>query len=653
MTTENTNQPASEHHLRHQRKTYDATALVILAALFLGVMIVATFLFRGARIDLTQNQLYTIAPGTKRVLGSLEEPINLYFFFSQEPSRGQPELRIYAQRVRELLEEMAQRSNGKLHLTVIDPQPFSDEEDRATQFGLMASNDGQGQQLYFGLAGTNSTDGKQAIEFFQKEKEEFLEYDVASLIYKLAHPKRPTIGLLTSLPMDESFDQQTGRMRDGWAITTQLREMFTVRSVPIDTHVIDKEINALFVVHPKNLSPATLYAIDQYVLRGGKLLAFVDPSSEQDAAHAGPMQGMGQGIGNESHASTLGPLFKAWGIDFDPSKVLGDQALALTVAMRAGQPPVRHLAILALPHASMNAKDVVTANLNSINVWSAGILKQTSGAKTSFESLLSSSNRAAPIDASKFAALSDPQVLLDGFAPTGEIYTIAARVHGTFRSAFPDGPPQTPSAGASAVTHLQESAGDANVVVVADTDLLANMMWLREQNVFGQRYAVAVANNGDFVANLIDNLTGSADLISVRGRQSFFRPFTRVERLRERADQQLRAKEQDLNKELQTTEAKLLQLQSSRQDQSSLALTPEQEQELKRFQQERGHVRKELRDVRHTLNVGIENLGTLLKAINIGLIPLLLSIAAIAIAVRRRRRFRASRSVKPAQEATI
>jgi ABC-type uncharacterized transport system involved in gliding motility auxiliary subunit len=609
-------------------------------------MVIATFLFRGARIDLTENDLYTIAPGTKRVLGSLEEPINLYFFFSQESSRDLTGLRAYAQRVRELLEEMAQRSNGKLHLTVIDPQPFSDDEDRATQFGLAAAPVGtQGQQLYFGLAGTNSTDGKQVIGFFQQDKEEFLEYDVASLIYKLAHPKRPTIGLLTSLPMDESFDPQTGRMREGWAITAQLREMFTVRSIPADTHAIDKDIDAIMVVHPKNLAPATLYALDQFVLRGGKLLAFMDPSSEQEAASAGAMPGAMQGMGDASHSSTLGPLLKAWGVEYDPSKVLGDQALALTVAMRTGQAPVRHLAILALPRASMNAKDVVTANLNSVNVWSAGMLKHAPDAKTQFEPLINSSNRAAPIDAAKLAAMSDPQMLLDGFAPSGESYTIAARVHGAFTSAFPNGPP--PEAGANAA-HLKQSSEEANVVLVADTDLLANMMWLREQNVLGQRYAVAIANNGDLVANLVDNLTGSSDLISVRGRQSFFRPFTRVDRLRERADQQLRAKEQDLNKELQATEAKLMQLQASRQDQSSLALTPEQEQELKRFQQERGHVRKALRDVRRSLNVGIESLGFWLKWINIGLIPLLLSGVAILIAARRNRRLRVSRAVKPA-----
>ncbi|MBC7984259.1 MAG: hypothetical protein H7Y02_10445, partial [Candidatus Obscuribacterales bacterium] len=191
--------------------------------------------------------------------------------------------------------------------------------------------------------------------------------------------------------------------------------------------------------------------------------------------------------------------------------------------------------------------------------------------------------------------------------------------------------------------HLKESAGEANIIVVADTDLLADMMWVRVQNLFGQRYAVAVANNGDFVANALDNLAGSSDLISVRGRQSFFRPFTRVDELRQRADQQLRATEQALNSKLQETEQKLMQLQAGRSDQGSLSLTPEQEQELLGFQQERNRVRKELREVRRSLDVGIDKLGTWLKIINVGLIPFLLSILAIAIAARRRRRLKASR----------
>ena len=628
---------SSAHPLRHQQKAYDATALVILAVLFLAVMVVATFLLRGARIDLTENKLYTIAPGTKHVLASLDEPIHLYFFFSQEPSKDLPGIRAYAQRVRELLEEMAQRAHGKIELSIIDPQPFSEDEDRAEQFGLSAAPVGpQGQQLYFGLAGTNSTDGKQIIGFFQQDKEEFLEYDIASLIYKLAHPKKPTIGLMTSLPMDAQFDPRTGQMRDGWAILTQLRELYKVKTVPTSATDIDADIDLLMIAQPKNLAPATLYAIDQYVLRGGRVLAFVDPLSEQEANSGNPMNGMGG-----SHSSTLGPLLKAWGVDYDPSQVLGDEGLALTVSMHPGQPPGRHLAVLGLQRANMDAKDVVTAHLDSINVWSAGILKAAKGATTRFEPLLTSSTRAAPIPASKFAFLPDPQTLLDGFVPTGQTYDIAARIHGKVDTAFPNGPP--PGADTKDA-QLKASKEDANIVLVADTDMLADGLWLRTQNLFGQRYSIAFANNGDFVANVLDNMTGSSDLISVRGRQSYFRPFTRVDELRSRADQQLRAKEQELNKELQQTEAKLGRLQAERRDRNSLSLTPEQEQELTRFQEQRGRIRKELREVRRSLNVGIERLGTWLKVINIGLIPLLLTIVAIVVALRRRRRLQQSRA---------
>lgn len=630
----------STENLHTKKKTFDATALVVLAIGFVALMVVVTFLFRGMRLDLTQNQLYTIAPGTKQVLAKLDEPINLYFFFSQEASRDLPGVRAYAQHVRELLEEMAQRSKGKLHLTVVDPQPFSDDEDRATQLGLAAVPVGaKGQQLYFGLAGTNSTDGKQIIGFFQKDKEEFLEYDVASLVYRLAHPKRPIIALMTTLPMEEAFDQASGRMREGWAITSQLRELFTLRTVTTTATSIDADIDVLMVVHPKNLAPATVYAIDQFVLRGGKLLAFIDPSAELDMS--------GRQASGANRGSNLEPLLQTWGVDYDPSKVVGDQALALSVSTVPGQPPSRHLGVLSLPKSSLNKNDVATAKLESINMMTVGALKQRQGANTTFEPLLTSSKNAALIDAARFAMLYDPQILLDGFVATGESYAIAARVHGKFTTAFPGGAPasedaKTPAAG----PQLKESAEgkESNIVIVADTDMLADMLWLRPQNVFGQQYVVAWANNGDFIANVLDNLTGSSDLISVRGRQSFLRPFTRVDKLRQHADQQLRTKEQALNKELQETEAKLSQLQASRKDQSSLSLSPEQEAELNRFQQERGRVRKELRDVRRSLNLGIESLGNWLKALNIGFIPLLLSLAAVALAMRRKRRLRMSRS---------
>src|SRR5688572_11360540 len=275
-------------------RTRGAGALVALAALFIGLTMLFTFLLRGARIDLTESKLYSLAPGTERIVGSLDEPINLYFFFSQEASGESARLRAYAQRVRELLEEMAQRSGGKLRLSVIDPEPFSEEEDRAAEFGLSAVPVGaRGEALYFGLAGTNSTDGREVIGFFQPDKEEFLEYDVASLIYKLGHTKRPTVGLISGLPVDAAFDQQTGRMQEGWASISQLRELLNVQTLGADIQAVPEGIDVVLLIHPRELSPATQYAIDQFVMRGGKLLAFIDPQSENDPVAAQMAQQMG------------------------------------------------------------------------------------------------------------------------------------------------------------------------------------------------------------------------------------------------------------------------------------------------------------------------------------------------------------------------
>jgi ABC-type uncharacterized transport system involved in gliding motility auxiliary subunit len=631
------------------KKSYGATALVSLAVLFIGLTLLLTFLVRGARIDLTESNLYSIAPGTERILKSLEEPINLYFFFSQEASQDTPPIRAYAQRVRELLEEMTQRSGGKLRLTVIDPQPFSEDEDRATEFGLQGVPvGGRGEALYLGLAGTNSTDGREIIGFFQPDKEEFLEYDIASLVHRLGHPKRAKVGLMSSLPVDTQFDQQSGRMQEGWASIGQLRQLFDVQTLAPDTASIAADIDVLMLIHPKELSPATQYAVDQFVMRGGKLMAFIDPQSENDP-QAMQMGGM---AGNRS--STLGSLLDAWGVSYDPNLVLGDRELGLTVSLRQGQPPSQHIAIIGFNRDSMNKKDVVTANLDSINVMTAGTFKKKDGATTTLEPLLESSTNAALLPSARLAFLPDSQSLLDDFKATGERYPVAVRLHGKLKSAFPNGAPAaaTPDSGplppqvnnGATEDGLKETTGDANVILVADTDVLADPLWIRSQNVFGQRVAMAWANNGDFLANALDNLAGSSDLISIRGRQSFFRPFTKVDELRRRADDRLRATEKELDTELKDTERKLTELQSGRANQDALMLSPEQEAELKRFQQERGRIRKELRDVRRSLDVEIEGLGTMLKVLNIALIPALIAIGAIVLAVTRRRKLRAGRA---------
>ena len=284
--------------------------LVALAVLFLAVVMLSNVGLRGMRVDLTQNRLYTLSRGTQQVLAELKEPVNLYFYFSRESAAKQaPLLMPYATRVREFLEELAARSNGKIHLRIVDPQPFSDDEDRAGEFGLQSLQSGGGDALYFGLAGTNSTDGRAAIPTFQADREEFLEYDVAKLINELGTPKKPVIGLISTLGMQGQFNPMTGQMGDPWPIYTQLEELFTVRSLTPDTDHIDQDVDVLMLVHPKHLAQKTLYAIDQFVMRGGRILLFVDPNSGADTSGQDPQNPMASMIAD--HSSNLEPLLAA------------------------------------------------------------------------------------------------------------------------------------------------------------------------------------------------------------------------------------------------------------------------------------------------------------------------------------------------------
>jgi ABC-type uncharacterized transport system involved in gliding motility auxiliary subunit len=617
-----------------------AAALAVLAALFVGLVVLANLGLRGVRADLTQNRLYTLAPGTLNILKGLDEPINLYFYFSRTAGEAAPRLNTYATRVRELLEEMAARSGGKIRLQSIDPEPFSEDEDRAAELGLQAVPLGRGDEtFYFGLAGTNSTDGRAAIELFNPDQEEFLEYDIAKLVVELARPKKPVIGVLTTLPMTTDFNPMTGQMRDPWAVMSQLEQLFTVRTVSSEATNIDADIEVLVLVHPKGLSQGTLYALDQFVLRGGRALIFVDPQSEADPAGQqadNPYAALGA-----SRSSTLEPLFKAWGVEFDSRQVIGDLQHALMVGGMGGGEPQRHIAFLGFDRTNLNAQDVITAALDNINIATAGSFKLTPESTLELEPLIQSSTLAAKLPVERFAMLFDPASLRDGFQPTGERFVIAARLSGKLKSAFPEGRPagETPAVPvAGAPGTLSESAQPANLVLVADTDVLTDMLWVRSDSFFGQKFAQAIANNGDLVLNAVDNLTGNSDLISIRGRASFVRPFERVEELRRQAEDRFRSKERELEEELRATEQKLTALQSSRNDTSSLILTPEQEQELDRFQDEKLRIRKELREVRHGLDQEIDRLGTVLKVINIALVPLLLTIVALGAFLWRRRR---------------
>jgi len=619
-----------------KRLTLGGGTLLALALLFIGLTVLCNYALRGWRLDLTENHLYTTAPGTDHILKSIKEPINLYFYFSEKTAGQLPRLQTYGVRVRELLEELTARSNGTLHLHVIDPQPFSEDEDRASELGVRGAPVGPtGSQLYFGLAGTNSTDGHAAIAFFDPEKEEFLEYDVVKLIYQLANPKKPVVAWLSTLPMTEGYDPRSGQMREPWVIYTQAEQLFDVRTLDTNTTKIDPDVTVLVLVHPKSLAPATQFAIDQYALRGGHILAFLDPIAESDQSGADPQNPMAAMAADKS--SQLGTLLAAWGVQFNPRQVVADRGHALSVSMRQGAPPVQHLGILGLDKSTFAPGDVITAGLSNINVATAGYLEPAKDAHVKFEPLVQSSAEAEPLPVERFTMLFDPSSLRDGFKPTGKRYTIAARVTGSIQTAFPAGPPAgvTLPAGQTA---LKQSAKPFNLVVFADTDLLSDYLWVHEQNFFGQRLAQAWANNGDLVLNALDNLAGSTDLISVRGRATFSRPFERVEALRRIADDRFRAKEHELEQQLRDTEEKLTALQSKRNDKSALILTTEQEKELDRFQQEKVRIRKELRAVRAGLDEDIKRLGTVLKIVNILVVPIGFALAALLAAAWRRQR---------------
>ncbi|BAU76239.1 gliding motility protein GldG [Metapseudomonas furukawaii] len=604
---------------------YSGAGLLLIALAFLAFNLFAGLTLTNARLDLTEQKLYTISDGTKKVLGELDEPINLYFFYSDKTAKDLVVLRNYARRVEEMLKAYERAADGRIRLHIIDPEPFSEDEDKAAEFGLQAVPLQQGgDQVYFGLAGTNGVDDTQIIPFFPLDQEEFLEYEISRLVQGLAKPERPVVGVLSGLQLNGGFDMMSRQPTPPWMVMEEVRQLFQIESLKADVDQIPDKVSVLLLVHPKNLPQQTLYAIDQFVLRGGKLLAFVDPWSEADSG----MEMPGEPGGDK--ASDLAPLFKAWGLEMLPGKVLGDGANAMSVSMGEGRPPARHAAWLNLPRHSLDQGDVSTAGLENITVATAGILKPLDGARTRFIPLIQSSEYAMPFDAQRFGMLADPEELIRELKPTGERYTLAARISGPAGSAFPDG--------IEGRKDGLKSAENINVIAVADTDMLSDRMWVQVQDFFGQRVPQPWADNSGFAINALDNLAGSDALISVRSRGRFSRPFEVVEQLQRDAEVKFREQEQALQQRLADTEQKLASLQQNQDPAKALELTPEQQAALQQFVQEKLRIRKELREVRFQLNASIEDLGRTLKFINIALVPLLLTLGVLVLWLWRRRR---------------
>ena len=615
----------------NNRRLFPLVALALLALGFVALVALSSVALRGARLDLTQKQLYTLSEGTRNVLGRIDEPVRLKLYYSEHATRDLQQFRVFATRVRELLEEIAARSGGKVTLEVIDPEPFSEAEDQAAAHGLQAVPLGStGEKLYFGLVGINSTDGETVMPFIQPDKEAFLEYDVAKLVSTLSVDSLPVVGLVSGLPTGPSMDP-SGRSTPGWVVDRQVSELFELRRFQGYPTSFADDVDLLWIVHPREIPDDTLYAIDQFVLRGGRLLVFVDPDSEADQSGVDPLDPLSVAI---PRSSDLPALFAGWGINYDATRVVLDEKHALQVQADPGGLPVRHLAVLGLGKDALNQDDVVSAELESLNLSSAGALSLSRESTLTMDALAQSSGASAlALVTDVRDAVADPASLREGFKPGGEPLVLAARFTGPLKTAFPD---------RTGDKHLAQSAEPVNILVVADTDVLTDRLWVQVNEFLGQPVFNAFAGNGDFVYNAVDNLVGNADLISVRTRATAARPFKRVADLRRGAEERYRNKEQRLQGQLDALEEQLAALQKPGAGGQAQALSPQQQAEILRFQDDKLRMRKELREVQHRLNADIDALGARLKLINILGMPLLVVVVALLVAWRRWQRRRAT-----------
>ena len=593
------------------RNLISGLGLFLLALAFVMVILLNNLWFSGIRVDLTENKLFTLAAGTREIVQDIDEPINLYFFFSEKASEDLTTLRAYANRVRELLQEYALLADGKINLQLIDPEPFSDAEDRAAAFGLQGVPvNSAGDELYFGLAATNALDDQQVIGFFQPDKEEFLEYEISKLIQNLLVQNKPKVGLLSTLKVQGDMDMNTFQTTPAWVVIDQIDQASELQTITPDAESLPAGLDLLVLIQPHGLAESLLSSIDQFALSGGRVLVFVDPLAEMDQSQVNPVMGM-----SGAETSIDFPLLAGWGVLLRKDVVLGDAQQALTVSGADGQ-PVRHLSILGLQAQNFNNEDIILSSLETINVSTAGILDVLDQRSTQVDVLMASSEYAMPIERLRLKMLGDPSELLPDFQATGLVYPVAVRITGAAKSQYP-----VTVDGDDSVL----STGQLNVIVVADTDILTDRLWVQLQDFFGQRIVSPWANNGDFVTNAVDNLTGSSALISIRSRGRFSRPFEVVQDLRREAEASYLNSANDLQAQLAETERQLGELESSRDEQNLMSLSPEQEAALVRFQQEKLRIRKALRNVRHQLDKDIEMLGSTLKFMNIVLMPLVLT----------------------------
>ncbi len=660
-----------------QRNLRAPIALVLTAILFLAVNVLSNATLYSARFDLTQDSLFTLSQGTRNVLAKLTEPVRLQFYYSERLAKDVPGAQIYGQRVRDMLKEYEANSHGNLLLEIIDPEPFSEAEERAVALGMQGLPTQQGEKFFLGLTAANMVDGVETVPFFTQDREQFLEYDLTQLISRLSDARKPKIGVISGLPLDIGKGGIEAVMRGEikpFMLYQQMRDNFDVEMLTGQFADLDDAIDVLMIVHPEKMDALTRYAIDQFVLRGGRVIAFTDPVSEVAKP---PSRSKNPLTSREvvSPSSTMPELYRAWGIEMDPNQVVADRTFGQRVVVDnlGEQQETTYVAWLGLREDAFDHNDPVTGELRYITMAMAGNLKKLPDATTLFTPLITSSGDAALIDASMMLRRApNPIDLLRAFTPSGERYVMAARLSGDVSSAFPNGPPQLPKDASPELTesykalrpHLKTSQKPINVIAVADTDLWDDNWWVEVSEYRGQRIAVPTADNGNLVMAAIDNMTGSGDLISLRSRSKSSRPFLVVQELMRAAESRYLEEEQRLKTELQASERRLAEMERPvagvpKPDGGAgeALVTPEQEAEIARARAQISQTRNALRNVQHSLRSDVESLQDRLRFINIALTPFLVGVAAILLAQWRnhRRKTRSAhwRKMKPAQTGGV
>ncbi len=595
---------------------------IIALIVFISVNIIITKVIINKKIDLTEDKLFTLSSNTKSVIEELNEQIKIQLFFSESLSRDIPQIRDYEKRVRELLLSYTKISKN-IKLEILDPKPFTDLEDLATTYGIQGLQLNQeGEKFYFGAVLSNSVDDMLVIPFFEISRERFLEYDLTKSIYNLAYPAKPVIGLISGLPFTGGISSGTNNQpyQDPFYLYQNLSEFYEIVNLTQNFQEIPKKIEQLLIIHPKELSENVLYQIDQFVLQGKGATFFVDPFSEFEIIN----QASNQGSVNIPK-SDLNILFKEWGFEIESGMVVGDIINGRKVSLGGvnNEKILTYILWLALQRDHLSKEDIITENLDYVFFKSAGSIKNLNiDEKNEFIPLVETSTNSMLVERFKMQFRADPERLLKEFNSDNKSFVLGARIKGAFKSAFSS--QDLEELGVDNSKHIMSSE-NSNIIVFSDTDLLSDLTWITKQDMFGTSNIIPTADNGRLVMNSIESMSGGKNLIGLRSRGVYNRPFLVVENLQKNAELLLKEKEDALKEELEDTEKKLKELTNS-DDINQSSLTEEHTQTINNFNKQIFKIRKELREVQRELGENIKQLEAFLKLINIWLMPILVII---------------------------